>query len=138
MPIANAADGDMPNPFPQALNPQTHGDAVICINQLTYGNLWPQHGGTLVNQPRARLDFQGYTQAGQMNLQVQVNSIGAPSTIATVLVNNTVQAVLPPDPRSLPQQTEIVRNIKAALFNSLFAFENNAPTIWIVNGIPSN
>jgi hypothetical protein len=137
MPIAIAAGAAMGGAFPRALDAQTHGDAVICINQLVYGNLWGAPGN-LQNQPRARLDLQGYTGTGQMNLQVQVNGVGRPSTIACVLVDNTVRTVPPPSPRILPQQTEIVRNIKAALFNSLFAFENNAPVIWNVTGTPAN
>lgn len=136
MPIAIAAGGPMPGPFPGA-HGAIHADAVACINQLVYGNLWGG-AGLLVNQPTTRLDLQGYTAAGQMNLQVQVNGVGPPSTLATVLVDNTCVAVLPPSPRSAPQQTEIVRKIKGALFNSLNAFEVGAPTIWNVTGNPSN
>lgn len=136
MPIVTAAGGPMPGPFPGA-HGAIHGDAVACINSLVYGNLWGG-AGNLVNRPAARLDLQGYTAAGQMNLQVQVNGVGPPSTVATVLVANTVTAVMPPSPRSVPQQTEIVRKIKSALFNSLQAFEVGPPTIWTVTGNPSS
>ena len=114
-----------------------HNDAVSAINQLEYGELWG-NAGTLVTVGQARLDMQGYTGTGQMNLQVQVNGVGAPSTMATVLVADTVQAVPPPSTRSVPQQTEIVRVIKSALFNSLNDFENASPHIWTVTGTPSS
>lgn len=136
MAIQTAPDGAMPNPFPGA-HAGIHTDAVTVINSLVYANLWGAPG-TKQNRPNARLDLQGYTAAGQMNLQVQVNNVGPPSTIATVLVDPTVIAVLPPSPRSLPQQTEIVRKIKSALFDSLNAFETGFPRIWMVTGTPAN
>ena len=114
-----------------------HTDAVTAINSLSYAGLWGG-AGTLTNTQRARVDLQGYTGTGQMNLQVQVNGVGAPSTMATALVADTAQAVLPPSPRSVPQQTEIVRVIKSALFNSLDDFENGTPHIWTVTGTPSS
>lgn len=136
MPIQTAADGAMPNPFPAA-HGAIHTSAVAAINSLVYNNLWGAPG-TKQNQPNARLDLQGYTAAGQMNLQIQVNGVGPPSTMATALVDATVIAVLPPNPRSLPQQTEIVRKIKSALFDSLNAFETGFPVIWMVTGTPSS
>lgn len=136
MPIQTAQGGVMPNPFPGA-HGAIHADAVAVINSLVYANLWSAPG-TKQNRPNARLDLQGYTAAGQMNLQVQVNGVGPPSTMATVLVDATVIAVLPPSPRSVPQQTEIVRKIKSALFDSLNAFETGFPRIWNVTGTPSS
>lgn len=136
MPITIAAGGLMPGAFPGG-HGAIHADAVSCINQLVYGGLWGA-AGNLINETTTRLDLQGYTGTGQMNLQVQVNGVGHPGTIATVLVANTVVAVLPPSPRSVPQQTEIVRKIKSALFNSLLAFETGPPTIWNVTGVPSS
>jgi hypothetical protein len=136
MPIQTAPGGVMPNPFPGG-GAALHADAVDVINALTYAPLWGG-AGTIVNHGQARLDLQGYTGAGQMNLQVQVNGVGPPSTMVTVLVANTVQAVLPPSPRSVPQQTEIVRRIKSALFDSLNAFEGGAPQVWMVTGNPSS
>jgi hypothetical protein len=126
----------MPGPYPGG-SPAIHNDAVSAVNQLSYGELWGG-AGTLVNTPNVRLDLQGYTATGQMNLQLQVNNVRAPSTLATVLVANTVTAVLPPSPRSVPQQTEIVRVIKSALFNSLQNFEQANPHIWTVTGTPSS
>jgi len=136
MAINTAPDGPMLNPFP-GNHPTIHADAVTVINRLVYADLWGAPG-TKQNQPNARLDLQGYTAAGQMNLQVQVNNVPRPSTLATVLVDPTVIAVLPPSPRSVPQQKEIVRRIKGALFNSLNAFETGFPTIWTVTGTPSS
>jgi hypothetical protein len=127
----------MPGPYPAGTGGGIHADAVTAINSLDYGMLWGG-AGTLTNTTRARLDMQGYTAAGQMNLQVQVNGVAAPSTIATVLVSPTVAAVLPPSPRSVPQQTEITRKVKAALFSSLNDFEQGAPHIWAVTGTPSS
>ena len=136
MPIQTAPDGVMPNPFPGA-HGAIHADAVAVIHSLVYANLWSAPG-TKQNRPTARLDLQGYTAAGQMNLQVQVNGVGPPSTLSTVLVDATVIAVLPPNPASVPQQTEIVRRIKGALFHSLNAFETGFPRIWTVTGTPAN
>lgn len=138
MPIAIAAGGAMGNVLPFALSPRFKSDAVSCINELEYADLWGQPGPPVTNTPTMRLDLQGYTGAGQMNLQVQVNGIQGNSTVAAVLVDDTARAVPPPSPRSLPQQTEIARKIKGALFASLFSFENQDPVIWNVTGAPSN
>ena len=136
MAIQTQQAGPMPGAFPGG-GAALHADAVTAINLLGYAGLWGG-AGTLTNTQRARLDLQGYTAAGQMNLQVQVNNAPAPSTMATVLVANTVVALLPPSPRSVPQQTEIVRVIKSALFNSLNDSEHANPHIWTVTGTPSS
>ncbi len=136
MPIQKQRAGVMPGPYPHR-GAAIHADAVAVINALTYGHLWGG-AGTLIMLPYARLDLQGYTGAGNMNLQVQVNGVPAPSTLATVLVAPTVQAAPPPSPRTLPQQAEIVRVIKSALFESLHDFEQGNPHIWTVTGTPSS
>jgi hypothetical protein len=137
MALQKAQGAVMPGPFPGG-GAGIHADAVTAINLLTYGaGLWGG-AGQLTNTAQVRLDLQGYTGVGQMNLQLQVNGVGAPSTLATVLVANTVQAVLPPSPRSVPQQTEIVRVIKGALFDSLQNFEAANPRIWTITGNPSS
>lgn len=136
MPIQNQPAAAMPAPFTGG-GAAIHVDAVAAVNALTYANLWGGPG-LLTNSPRARLDLQGYTGAGEMNLQVQVNGIGAPSTMATVLVAPTVRALLPPNPRSSAQQTEVVRVVKSALFNSLNDFEHANARIWTVTGTPSS
>ncbi|HEY0169392.1 MAG TPA: hypothetical protein VGB75_20315 [Jatrophihabitans sp.] len=136
MPIQKQQAGVMPGAFPGG-GAAIHADAVTAINLLSYAGMWGG-AGTLTNTQRARVDLQGYTAAGQMNLQVQVNGVGAPSTMATVLVATTVTAVLPPSPRSVPQQTEIVRVIKSALFDSLNDFEHANAHIWTVTGAPSS
>ena len=56
----------------------------------------------------------------------------------TVLVANTCVAANPPSPRSVPQQTEIVRKIKSALFDSLRDFEAANPHVYLVTGAPSS
>jgi hypothetical protein len=126
----------MPNPFPGG-GAAIHNGAVAAINALVYAGLWGG-AGALTNGVTARLDLQGYTATGHMNLQVQVNGVGAPSTMATALVAPTVTAVPPPSPRSIPQQTEIVRKVKSALFDSLNDFENGVPHIYNVTGVPSS
>lgn len=136
MPIQTAQGAVMPGAFPGG-GAAIHNGAVAAINALVYGGLWGG-AGVLVQVPAARLDLQGYTAAGQMNLQVQVNGVGPPSTLATALVANTVVAVNPPSPRSIPQQTEIVRKIKSALFDSLRDAENANPHIYLVTGNPSS
>lgn len=136
MPIATAQGAVMPGAFGGG-GAAIHNGAVAAINALGYAGLWGG-AGQLTNGGAARLDLQGYTAAGQMNLQVQVNGVGPPSTLATALVAPTVTAVLPPSPRSVPQQTEIVRKIKAALFDSLRDFEAANPHIYTVTGNPSS
>lgn len=135
MPIQTAQGGVMNNPFPGG-GAAIHNGAVAAINALVYGGLWGG-AGVLVQVPAAHLDLQGYTGAGQMNLQVQAN-VGGASTVAAALVANTVVAVNPPSPRSVPQQTEIVRKIKAALFDSLRDYEAGNPHIYLVTGAPSS
>jgi hypothetical protein len=136
MPIQSNQGGVMPGPFPGG-GAAIHADAVVVINALTYDHLWGG-AGTLVNAPRARLDLQGYTGNGSMNLQVQVNGVAAPSTMATALVAPTCIALPPPSPRRIPQQTEIHRVVKSALFDSLNDFEQGNPHIWNVTGQPSS
>lgn len=136
MAIQTGMDGVMNNPFPGG-GAAIHNGAVAAINALVYGGLWGG-AGVLVGGGAARLDLQGYTAAGQMNLQVQVNGVGNPSTLATVLVANTCVAANPPSPRSVPQQTEIVRKIKSALFDSLRDFEAANPHVYLVTGAPSS
>lgn len=136
MPIQVAQGAVMAGPFPGG-GAAVHNGAVAAVNALGYGGLWGG-AGQLTNGGAARLDLQGYTAAGEMNLQVQVNGVGPPSTLATVLVAATVQAVNPPSPRSIPQQVEIVRRIKAALFDSLRDFEAGNPHTYLVTGQPSS
>jgi len=136
MAIQTAQGGVMPNPLPVG-GAAVHADSVACINTLVYGQLWGG-AGTLVNIGTMRLDLQGYTAAGAMNLQVQRNGVHAPSTVSAVLVNPTVVALLPPSPRSIPQQTEILSRVKSALFDSLHDYELANPHIWNVTGTPSS
>lgn len=139
MAIVVAVNGPMPGGFPGG-GAAIHAGAVSAINQMVYAGLWGGPGNlTQAVNGAARLDLQGYTGAGWMNLQVQVNGVGAPSTLATALVAPTVVAVLPPSPRSVPQQTEIVRRIKSALFDSLRDHEGAGPDhIYNVTGTPSS
>ncbi|HEX8093977.1 hypothetical protein [Jatrophihabitans sp.] len=139
----------MPRPYAGSVA-AVHDDAFAAIGQLSYAGLWGGAGTltTVAGHPGARVDLQGYTgaPAHQMNLQVQVNGVyGNPSTLATVLVASTVTALLPPSPRSEPQQREIVRVIRSALFASLDDFERAragapgvSPCIWLVTGTPSS
>ncbi len=136
MAIQNQQGAAMPNPYPHP-SAANHNDAVTAINALEYHHLW-RGPGTAIRSGTVRIDLQGYTTAGQMNLQVQINGVGAPSTVATVLVAATCQALPPPSQRGGPQQIEIVRVIKSALFNSLHDFEQANPHIWLVSGTPSS
>lgn len=136
MPIAIAAGAVMPGASPGHSN-QLYADASACIHALTYPDVWGPVG-LIVSIGTTRLDLQGYTATGQANLQVQRNGVGAPSTMSTVLVATTAQAVGAPGPRSTAQQTEILRKVKAALFASLDAWEGGAPHIWLVTGAPSS
>lgn len=144
MAIQNQQAGVMAGPYvPRRGQPgaaDVHADAVAAVNALAYGELWRQPANNpLTDTPNVRMDLQGYTAAGQMNLQLQVNGVrGVPSTVAAILVANTVMAVPPPSPRSVPQQTEIVRVIKAAFMNSLQNYEQGNPRVWTVTGTPSS
>ncbi len=129
----------MPNPFPFPLGAARHNNAVAAINSLVYAHLWAG-AGTQVTVGNVRIDVQGTTGAGQNNLQIQINGVPSPSTIATVLINPTAVALLPPANavRVAAQETEILRRSKSAFFDSLNDFEQNNPHIWRVTGNPSS
>jgi hypothetical protein len=136
MPIAIAQGAVMPGASPAHGN-ALYADASACIHALTYPSVWGPVG-QIVLIGTTRLDLQGYTGTGQANLQIQRNGVGPPSTMSTVLVDTTAQAILAAGPRRNAQQTEILRNVKAALFRSLDAWELLAPFIWRVTGAPSS
>ena len=136
MPITTAPGAPMPGPSPHHGH-APYADASACIHALTYPDVWGAVG-QIVSVGTARLDLQGYTAAGHANLQVQLNGVAPPSTMSTVLVNPTAQSVGTPGPRRTAQQKEILRNVKAALFASLDAWEGHAPVIWLVAGTPSS
>lgn len=126
----------MPGAFPHH-GGQQYADACACIHALTYAGVWGPVG-QVVTHGTTRLDLQGYTGTGQANLQIQRNGVGAPSTMATVLVDATAQSVVAPGARQTAQQAEILRKVKAALFASLDAWEAHAPFVWRVTGAPSS
>jgi len=136
MPIAIAQGAVMPGPFPLHGN-QQYADASACIHALTYAGVWGAVG-QIVSIGTTRLDLQGYTAAGQANLQIQRNGANPPSTMSTVLVAPTAQSIATPGARRTAQQAEVERKVKAALFRSLDAWEQHAPFIWQVTGAPSS
>ena len=142
MPIITAQGNVMPGPYPGPYTAALHDAAVDVVNELTYVvGLWGNRGTLVPGGPNGcRLDLQGYTGAGQMNLQVQVNGMRNrdPSTIATVLVDPTAQAIAAPGPRRDAQMIEITRKVKGALMRSLYEFEQHQPCIWLVQGAPSS
>src|SRR4051794_18202803 len=97
MPIAIAQGAVMPGPFPLHGN-QQYADASACIHALTYAGVWGAVG-QVVSIGTTRLDLQGYTAAGQANLQIQRNGVAAPSTMSTALVAATAQSVAAPGAR---------------------------------------
>ncbi|UZN02996.1 hypothetical protein [Cellulomonas sp. S1-8] len=136
MPINIAQGAVMAGPSPAHGN-ALYADASACIHALDYADVWGAVG-LIVSIGTTRLDLQGYTATGHANLQIQRNGVPAPSTMSTVLVNPTAQAIVTPGPRRTAQQTEILRNVKSALFRSLDAWEVGAPFIWLVAGAPSS
>ena len=133
--------GAMPGPFPiEQYTNARHNDAKTAIHQLSYANIWAG-AGTQTNTPNARVDMQGVTAAGQNNLQTQINGVGAPSTVAHILVNPNAQAQLVPAvsaARSNAQQAEIRRRSVGALLQSLVDCRGGNPTTYTVNGPPSS
>lgn len=133
--------GAMAGPF-NAVNftNARRNDAQTAIQNLTYAHIW---GGarTQTNTTHVRVDVQGLTGAGQNNIQAQINGVGAPSTVAHILVNPNAQALLIPavsPARSIAQQAEIRRRAVGALFSSLNDYRGGNPTTYIVNGPPSS
>jgi hypothetical protein len=115
-------------------NSKQHTDAVKSINQLQYAALWSSPGKKISDTPLVRIDVQNPPKNGLQNLQLQLNGINGNSTVAAALVANNLGTA----GKSVPKQTEVLRVVKSALFNSLNDFEKGNPRIWQVNGTFSN
>ncbi|PMR68296.1 hypothetical protein [Halomonas heilongjiangensis] len=107
------------------MNQNQHADAVAAINSLTDTAIW-RGAGTIINQGTVRIDVQGYTGAGDLNLQAQINGVSGNSTVAAILVAASVaEANIP------AQHVYATRKLKNALFESM-----NDGYIYRVSGTP--
>ncbi|PXX99260.1 hypothetical protein [Halomonas sp. LBP4] len=107
------------------MNQSQHGDAVADINSLADTAIW-RGAGTIINQGTVRIDVQGYTGAGDLNLQAQINGVNGNSTVAAILVAPSVGQA-----NTQAQHVYATRKLKNALFESM-----NDGYIYRVSGTP--
>ncbi|MCE8034447.1 MAG: hypothetical protein LPK20_13240 [Halomonas sp.] len=107
------------------MNQTQHGDAVTAINSLTDTAIW-RGAGTIISQGTVRIDVQGYTSDGDLNLQVQINGVSGNSTVAAILVAPSVG-----EANTQAQHVYATRKLKNALFESM-----NDGDIYRVFGTP--
>lgn len=130
MPINTNSNGvQIPNQ-PGPINANQRADAIRAIQQLQFADIY-RAGNTIANDHSVRIDCQGVNVAGQANLQAQLNGVQGNSTIAHVLVDQTVGQVQI-GPAQQAQTLYAIRQIKGALSNSL-----TDRTTWLVQGTPA-
>ena len=107
------------------MNQNQHSDAVTAINSLIDTAIW-RGAGTIINHGTVRIDVQGYTGAGDLNLQAQINGVNGNSTVAAILVAASVA-----EANTQAQHVYATRKLKNALFESM-----NDGYIYRVSGTP--
>ena len=117
--------GLIPNAF-GVMHPNQQHDAMHAIDAIDFADVW-RGAGTIANVGTVRVDVQGRTGGGQQNLQAQINGIQGHSTVAAVLIADTVG-----ETSIEAQRVYALRKIKNALFSSL-----NDGHIYSVSGSPT-
>ena len=114
MPIVSQQGGAINNIG--GLNAARRSDAILAISGVQLADCW-RAGVTISNSPLIRVDCQGVDANGQANLQAQINGQNGNSTVAHVLVDQSVGAT--GGPRADVQRLYAIRQIRGALGNSL-------------------
>ncbi|TFH87247.1 hypothetical protein EQG41_07540 [Billgrantia azerbaijanica] len=107
------------------LNTTQHNDAVEAINSLADTDIW-REPRKIIDRGTVRIDVQGYTGNGDLNLQAQINGVSGNSTVAAILVAPSVG-----EADTQAQHVYATRKLKNALFESL-----NDGYIYRVSGTP--
>lgn len=123
--------GPMRNAGP--LNKQYIVAAQRVIAQLAFSML-SGGAGTIVNDGMVRIDRQGQTAAGDLNLQVQINGMSGASTIAAAIIPSQYLNGVTNE----HTMGEVLNKVQNALFYSLESLRNQAPEIFGLQGDPSN
>jgi hypothetical protein len=123
--------GPMRNPGP--LSQRYIAAAQRVIAQLVFSVI-AGGPGTILDNGIVRIDRQGQTAAGDLNLQVQIDGIQGSSTIAAALIpNRYFNGVTNPG-----TMAEVQRVVRDALVRSLDSLRHQAGEIFGVQGDPSN
>lgn len=123
--------GPMRNPGPLSQRHILAAQRVIA--QLVFSVL-AGGPGTILDDDVVRIDRQGQTAAGDLNLQVQIDGIQGSSTIAAALIpNRYFNGVTNPG-----TMAEVQRVVRSALVKSLESLRNQAGEIFGLEGNPSN
>jgi hypothetical protein len=102
--------------------------AELLFSQLAGGS------GTVIFNDVVRIDRQGQTSTGDLNLQVQINGLSSSSTIAAALIpNQYFNGVTNPGTRA-----EVQRVVRSALVQSLDSLRSGHGEIFGLQGNPSN
>jgi len=114
MPITSVQGGPINNAG--VMNAAIRQDAALAIGQVELEKVW-RKGKKIANTPLVRVDCQGVDDNGQANLQAQINGQQGNSTIAHVLVDQSVGETS--GPRADAQKVYAIRQVRGALQNSL-------------------
>jgi len=114
MPINSVQGGPINNAG--VMNAAIRRDAALAIGLVELGKVW-RKGKKIANTPLVRVDCQGVDDNGQANLQAQINGQQGNSTIAHVLVDQSVGETS--GSRADAQKVYATRQIRGALQNSL-------------------
>jgi hypothetical protein len=102
--------------------------AELVFSQLAGGS------GTIIDNGVVRIDRQGQTGTGDLNLQVQIDGLSRASTIAAALIpNQYFNGVTNPG-----TMAEVQRVVRSALVQSLDSLRNGHGEIFGLQGNPSN
>jgi hypothetical protein len=136
VPVQVKQGGVMNNPAPPKFYSHTiYENARLAIDNLSYDKIWRTPSKKPISQvENVRIDVQNPLSNQSQNLQAQINDIGSPSTIATILIDGNLSNA----GQSIPKQTEVVRKVRNAFFQSLADYEKKDPHIWYVSGDFSN
>lgn len=116
MPIKNTRIILIKNIYPRNITQNMRDDFFECLNLISYSDIF-RGPGTLSTFNTIRIDMQGHINLNnggkQYNIQAQVNNIQGMSTVAHILVDDTISN---DDPLN---QLGAFNKVKAALISSL-------------------
>jgi len=132
-PLHSDPAGEMRNSLEWNLNNEQRQNVTEAIDALDFHEL-PGGAGTAVRTGQIRIDRQGQTGNNEQNIQVQVNGVNGPSTVATILIpnrylNNTLND---------HGRAQVINRVRDALRRSFRDFIRDNPAVYRLDGHPSN
>ena len=142
--IDSKPDGTMRNTPQRLVNSQQSAAVNNSIGQLDYAELAGGARSNVLNSRDAsvRIDRQGQTANGDQNIQVQLNRLTQRSTLATVIIPriylNDAGHGHQAAHANQYRHREVERNVRNALLRSFRSYLAGHPTIFRLDGKPSN